>query len=88
MNILIVDDEASLRRTLRIALESMSHHVVEARDGRNALDALGREPLDLAFVDLRLGQEQAPLLRNTLQRMVARILELDARARDEILHSL
>ncbi|TMQ33834.1 MAG: sigma-54-dependent Fis family transcriptional regulator [Planctomycetota bacterium] len=58
MNILIVDDEASLRRTLRIALESMSHHVVEARDGRNALDALGREPLDLAFVDLRLGQEQ------------------------------
>jgi two-component system, NtrC family, response regulator AlgB len=58
MNILIVDDEASLRRTLRIALESMSHHVVEARGGRTALDALEREPFDLAFVDLRLGQEQ------------------------------
>src|SRR5438132_2661220 len=58
MNTLIVDDEASLRRTLRIALESMGHHVVEAKDGRNALDALEREPFDLAFVDLRLGQEQ------------------------------
>src|SRR5438105_6256994 len=58
MNILIVDDEASLRRTLRIALESMIHHVVEARDGRNALDALEREPFDLAFVDLLLGQDK------------------------------
>src|SRR5262249_4788717 len=69
MNILIVDDEASLRRTLRIALESMGHRAVEARDGRQALDALDRELFDLAFVDLRLGQEQGLNLIPELLRL-------------------
>jgi len=58
MKILIIDDETSLRRTLRIALESMGHAAAEARDARQALDALERERFDAAFLDLRLGQEQ------------------------------
>ena len=36
MNILIIDDEASLRRTLRIALESMGHQVADAPGGGRA----------------------------------------------------
>jgi len=58
VNILIVDDETSLRRTLRTALETMGHLVTEARESTQALDAVGRGLYDLAFLDLRLGQAQ------------------------------
>ncbi len=58
MHILIVDDEASLRRTLRIALEAMGHKAVEAADRTRALEQLHRQPFDLAFLDLRLGLER------------------------------
>jgi NtrC-family two-component system response regulator AlgB len=58
MNILIVDDETTLRRTLRTALETMGHQATEARDGAEALQLLGQRLFDLAFLDLRLGREQ------------------------------
>jgi NtrC-family two-component system response regulator AlgB len=58
MNILIIDDEPSLRRTLRTALEAMGHHATEARDGPQALDLAGHRQFDLAFLDLRLGGAQ------------------------------
>jgi NtrC-family two-component system response regulator AlgB len=58
MNILVIDDEASLRRTLRTALETMRHHVREARHAGDALEFLGRMSFDLAFLDLRLGSDQ------------------------------
>jgi NtrC-family two-component system response regulator AlgB len=68
MKILIIDDEASLRRTLRIALESMDHAAAEARDAKHALDAVHRERFDAAFLDLKLGQEQGlDLLPELLQ---------------------
>jgi two-component system, NtrC family, response regulator AlgB len=56
MNLLIVDDEPVLRRTLRTALESMGHRAAEAPSGEAALAHLSREPTDLAFLDLRLGR--------------------------------
>ena len=58
MNLLAIDDEASLRRTLRTALESMGHRVVEAGTSAAALQAVRRESFDLAFLDLRLGREK------------------------------
>jgi NtrC-family two-component system response regulator AlgB len=58
MNILIIDDEASLRRTLRLALESMGHQAVEARDSAQALDLIAHRHFDVAFLDLRLSREQ------------------------------
>src|SRR5436305_3354484 len=57
LDLLVVDDEASLRRTLRTALESMGHRVAEAAAGAQALDALRRRRCDLALLDLRLGTE-------------------------------
>jgi NtrC-family two-component system response regulator AlgB len=57
-NLLVIDDEASLRRTLRTALESMGHRVTEASDGAKALEALRQQRFDLAFLDLRLGKEK------------------------------
>jgi len=58
MNILIIDDESSLRRTLRITLETMRHRVAEASDGRQALELVGHRHFEAAFLDLRLGPEK------------------------------
>ena len=56
-NLLVIDDEASLRRTLHTALESMGHRATEAVNRVQALEALARQRFDLAFLDLRLGKE-------------------------------
>jgi len=57
MDVLIVDDEPSLRRTLRTALESMNHRVAEAGTAAAALDHISRQRCDVAFLDLRLGRD-------------------------------
>ena len=41
MNILIIDDDASIRRTMRVTLESMGHTVTEAANSAQALELLG-----------------------------------------------
>ncbi|HJZ54857.1 MAG TPA: sigma-54 dependent transcriptional regulator [Gemmataceae bacterium] len=56
-DLLVIDDEVSLRRTLRTALESGGHRVTEAANGAQALGALRQRRFDLAFLDLRLGKE-------------------------------
>ncbi|MGD0897550.1 MAG: sigma-54 dependent transcriptional regulator [Thermoguttaceae bacterium] len=58
MNILVIDDDASLRRTMRVSLEVLGHRPLEARSGDEALDLLGRRPFECALLDLRLAQEQ------------------------------
>ncbi|MBP3955288.1 sigma-54-dependent Fis family transcriptional regulator [Gemmata sp. G18] len=57
-NLLVIDDETALRRTLRTALESMDHKVTEAANSAQALEAVRRQRFDLAFLDLRLGSEK------------------------------
>jgi NtrC-family two-component system response regulator AlgB len=73
MDLLLVDDEGSLRRTLRITLESLGHSVAEAGDGQAALQLLRQQRFDLAFLDLRLGREQGldllPQLRHERPEM-------------------
>ena len=50
--ILVVDDEANIRRTLRGVLSDEGYDVVEAQDGRRALELLEQEPPQLAIVDI------------------------------------
>jgi NtrC-family two-component system response regulator AlgB len=57
MDLLLIDDEVSLRRTMRTALESMRHNVAEAGSGEQALTWLRKQRFDVAFLDLRLGRE-------------------------------
>src|SRR5712691_7071323 len=57
MDILLIDDEAGLRRTLRLTLESMSHRVLEAASGTQARELLNRHRFDIIFLDVRLGRE-------------------------------
>ena len=52
--ILVVDDDATLRCLLAIALEDAGYRVEEAHDGIQALERLGRRPPDLILTDLRM----------------------------------
>jgi NtrC-family two-component system response regulator AlgB len=57
LRVLVVDDEKNIRTTLAVCLESLGCQVSEASASGAALEALRHAPFDLAFVDLRLGQE-------------------------------
>src|SRR5262245_57315357 len=58
MHILLIDDDRGLRKSLRLALEMMQHHVSEASDGTQAQALVSHTTFDVAFLDLRLGREQ------------------------------
>ncbi|HYA14301.1 MAG TPA: response regulator, partial [Syntrophales bacterium] len=55
MNILIVDDELNIRKTLSICLETEGHSVISVSNYQDALSENVRRSFDVAFVDLRLG---------------------------------
>lgn len=57
MTILVVDDEATLRRAIRIVLESRGHTVAEAMNQAQAIKQVGESQPDLVLLDLRLGRE-------------------------------
>jgi DNA-binding response OmpR family regulator len=56
MVILVVDDEAIVRSSLKRALTRFGHQVLEAEDGPSALAALqsAKSPVDLVILDLVL----------------------------------
>ena len=53
-HILIVDDETPIRRFLRTSLSAQGFQVLEAEDGKSALDLLRRHQVDLLILDLGL----------------------------------
>ena len=57
MNILIVDDELNIRKTLSVCLETEGHIIVAVSNYRDALSENARRSFDAAFVDLRLGTD-------------------------------
>jgi two-component system, OmpR family, KDP operon response regulator KdpE len=52
--ILVVEDEAAMRRVLRAGLTIHGYEVVEAESGEEALDRLNGEWCDLVLLDLNL----------------------------------
>ncbi|HEY9199042.1 MAG TPA: sigma-54 dependent transcriptional regulator [Gammaproteobacteria bacterium] len=52
--ILVVDDEAKMRRLLELSLKGLGHDVVQAEDGEAALAAFDAAPFDLVLTDLRM----------------------------------
>jgi len=54
MQVLIADDEASIRFVLTEVLEGLGHQVVAVEDGDAALTELTRGSFDLAFLDIRM----------------------------------
>lgn len=57
MRVLIVDDEQSIRRTTRIAVETAGFSAIEAPGAARALKFVEDEKFDACFLDLKLGTE-------------------------------
>jgi two-component system KDP operon response regulator KdpE len=53
-HILVVDDEPSIRRFLRVSLSGHGYTISEARDGLSAVDAMVRARPDLVILDMGL----------------------------------
>jgi two-component system, OmpR family, response regulator len=60
--ILVVDDDAAMRETLRDLLEAEGYAIAEAPDGVGMQACLEREAIDLITLDLRLGREDGLVL--------------------------
>lgn len=57
MDILIVDDEQTVRQSTQMAVEAEDHYAESASDTTSARLRLKEEKFDLIFLDLRLGDE-------------------------------
>lgn len=52
--VLVIDDEPPIRKLLRTGLSTQGYAILEAPNGRTALDLLSREGADLVILDLGL----------------------------------
>jgi len=66
LKVLVVDDEPPIRKLLRMGLGTQGYRVIEAADGRSALD-LVREKPDLIILDLGLPDMQGLDLLRTIR---------------------
>ena len=56
-NILIIDDDASIRALLYAILEDENHELREAEDGRKGLSMFKEEPADLVITDVLMPEK-------------------------------
>jgi two-component system KDP operon response regulator KdpE len=54
LRVLVIDDEPPIRRFLRTSLSAHGYDVLEAEDGKQALDLIRRNAIDLMVLDLGL----------------------------------
>ncbi len=52
--ILVVDDEAKMRRVLQMILQKEGYEITTAKDGREALQKVERENFDLVLTDMKM----------------------------------
>ncbi len=68
LHILVIDDEPPIRKLLRMGLSTQGYSVLEAVNGKSALELLGEKP-DLVILDLGLPDiEGLDLLRRIRER--------------------
>jgi len=60
MNVLIVEDDASVRASIADLLRLQDYNVIEAADGVEGLDLLRRESIDVILLDLRMPRLDGP----------------------------
>ncbi|MCQ0969901.1 response regulator [Paracoccus sp. TK19116] len=79
--VLIIDDEAPIRRFLRVALEAEGHHVTEASTGRAGIDAAALTTPEAVILDLGLPDlDGREVLRRLREWSQVPVLVLSVRA--------
>lgn len=58
MRILIIDDDAELRSSMRKMLKSAGHEVVEAENGEHGMDAFRKQPADVVVTDIVMPEKE------------------------------
>ena len=82
--ILIIDDEAPIRRFLRISLTSNDYRVEEAPSGREGLEKAARLRPDIVILDLGLPDEDGlSILKQLREWSRVPVIVLSVRDRDE-----
>ena len=66
-HVLVVDDEANMRRVLEIMLHKMGHATRSASNGREALELVKTEYFDLVLTDLRMPEMDGVALLDAIQ---------------------
>jgi two-component system, OmpR family, KDP operon response regulator KdpE len=66
LKVLVIDDEPPIRKLLRMGLLTQGHKVIEAANGKTALDQLGEAP-DLVILDLGLPDMDGHELLRTIR---------------------
>ena len=70
--IMVIDDQESIRRIVRRALENDGHQVFEASDGEVGMALLEREPADVVITDIFMpGMDGIQTLREIRKRYPA-----------------
>jgi DNA-binding response OmpR family regulator len=84
--VLVADDEPNILISLEYLMKREGHHVIVARDGNQALDAIKREKPDLVLLDVMMpgktGFEVAQAVRADEALAGVKILMLTAKGRD------
>jgi two-component system phosphate regulon response regulator PhoB len=87
MTVLLVEDEAPLRKVLRDLLDREGYRVIEAGDGVQALDEIDRSAPDVVLLDLNIPQLDGfgvlAHIRNRPQTMDLPVIVLTARGDEE-----
>ncbi len=85
IRILVVDDEADIRRIIRILLESRGYRVLEAPNGRFAVETIRKEPdIDLILLDIMMPELSGIEASREIRRLSsAPILFLTARTQEQ-----
>lgn len=82
MNILIAEDQADVRDTLKMLLETRGHSVDVARNGEEAVDIAVRSPPDVILMDLQMpvmdGITATRVLRERAETKAVPIIGLSA----------
>ena len=70
--IIVIDDQESIRRVVRRALELDGHQVLDASDGEMGMQLLEREPADVVITDIFMPRQDGILtLRQIRKRFPA-----------------
>ena len=66
LRVLVVDDEPPIRKLLRLGLNAQGYQILEAPNGKTALELLGQNP-DLVILDLGLPDTEGLDLLRTIR---------------------
>lgn len=82
-HILLVDDDALMRRGLAFNLEQAGYHVTSAANAEDALDIVRRTPPDIVLLDIGLpGMDGLDALRHVKEEFGLPVIFLTARRRE------